>query len=444
MRIADLRLPVAGCTLGTGLSTFVPLPKRNRTLALGRKISSLNKEGPGAAIGGSWGSSSGLEFPRSSINAMPSPPPPGPSALASRHMRRGDHFHKKFIGALLRSAHWYFVLLLAFSFLAVPGFAVEPTTVLNGTSAVQAVDIIGMTVGDMDRSVEFFSKVLTFEKVSDVEVTGSNYERLKGLFGLRMRVVRMKLGGEFVELTEYLAPRGRAFPSDTRSNDHWFQHVAIIVSDMDKAYRTLRQHKVQHASSGPQRLPDWNKNAGGIQAFYFRDPDGHFLEILQFPEGKGDPKWQRKDRLFLGIDHTAIVVKDTEESLGFYRDLLGMKVVGESENYDTEQEHLNNVFGARLRITALRASSGPGIEFLEYLSPRDGRPMPVDAKANDIAHWQTRVFTQDIAATAQAATSRKSVFVSPGVVSLPDRNLGISKGFLVRDPDGHFVELAEK
>jgi catechol 2,3-dioxygenase-like lactoylglutathione lyase family enzyme len=348
----------------------------------------------------------------------------------------------------LKQASWLFLFVLVFSFPAIPGFSAEPasapTAALNGTAAVQAVDIIGMTVGDMDRSVEFFSNVLTFERVSDVEVTGSNYERLKGLFGLRMRVVRMKLGGESIELTEYLAPRGRAFPSDTRSNDHWFQHVAIIVSDMDKAYRTLRQHKVQHASSGPQRLPDWNKNAGGIQAFYFRDPDGHFLEILQFPEGKGDPKWQRKDQLFLGIDHTAIVVKDTEESLKFYRDTLGMRVVGESENYDTEQEHLNNVFGARLRITALRASSGPGIEFLEYLSPRDGRPIPLDGKANDIAHWQTRVLTQDAAAAAQAALNRKFGFVSPGAVSLPDRNLGISKGFLVRDPDGHVVELAER
>src|SRR5262245_42518814 len=295
-----------------------------------------------------------------------------------------------------------------------------PGTILNGTSAVEAVDVIGMTVGDMDRSVEFFSSVLSFEKVSDVEVTGSDYERLQGVFGLRMRVVRMKLGSVLLELAEYLAPRGRPFPSDTRSNDHWFQHVAIIVSDMDKAYRTLRQHKVQHASSGPQRLPDWNKNAGGIQAFYFRDPDGHFLEILQFPEGKGDPKWQRKDQLFLGIDHTAIVVKDTEESLKFYRDTLGMRVVGESENYDTEQEHLNNLFGARLRITALRATSGPGIEFLEYLSPRDGRPMPLDGKANDIAHWQTRVLTKDIGAAAQAARNRRIAFVSAGAVRLPD------------------------
>jgi catechol 2,3-dioxygenase-like lactoylglutathione lyase family enzyme len=347
-----------------------------------------------------------------------------------------------------KPTYWLLLSLLVISCLAVHGLSAEPApasaTLLNGTSAVQAVDAVGMTVADMDRSIEFFSNVLTFEKVSDVEVTGSDYERLQGLFGVRMRVVRMKLGNESIELTEYLAPRGRPFPSDTRSNDHWFQHVAIIVSDMDAAYRILRQHKVQHASSGPQRLPEWNKNAGGIQAFYFRDPDGHFLEILQFPGGKGESRWQRKDRLFLGIDHTAIVVNDTEESLKFYRDTLGFKVVGASENYDTEQEHLNNVFGARLRITALRTSSGPGIEFLEYLAPQDGRPMPVGAKANDIAHWQTRLLTQDVAAAAQATLNGKFALVSPGVISLPSKDLGISKGILVRDPDGHVIELAER
>ena len=219
---------------------------------------------------------------------------------------------------------------------------------------------MGMTVADMDRALEFFSNVLSFEKVSDVEVAGEAYEHLEGVFGLRMRVVRMRLGDETIELTEYLAPRGRPAPADSRSNDHWFQHVAIIVSDMDRAYQWLRQNKVEHASSGPQLLPDWNKNAGGIRAFYFKDPDGHVLEILQFPPGKGDPKWHRPtDKLFLGIDHTAIVVGDTDASLHFYRDLLGFKVVGESENYGTEQEHLNNVFGARLRITSLRPRLDP-------------------------------------------------------------------------------------
>src|ERR1043166_5868570 len=239
---------------------------------------------------------------------------------------------------------------------------------------VKSVDAVGMTVFDADRSVEFFSKVLTFEKVSDIEVAGSEYERLQGVFGARMRIVRMTLGDESIDLTEYVAPKGRPIPVDSRSNDQWFQHIAIVVSDMESAYQHLRAYKVQHTSTGPQRIPDWNKAAAGIKAFYFKDPDGHNLEIIYFPSGKGNPKWQQPNgRLFLGIDHTAIAVTDTDRSLQFYRDILGMKLAGESENYGTEQEHLNGVFGSRVRISGLRAQSGPGVEFLDYLTPRDGR-----------------------------------------------------------------------
>jgi catechol 2,3-dioxygenase-like lactoylglutathione lyase family enzyme len=325
------------------------------------------------------------------------------------------------------------------------GLLIQAAHPQQGKALVTAVDAIGMTVSDMDRSVDFYSKVLPFEKVSDVEVAGTEYEHLQGVFGLRMRVVRMKLGDEFIELTEYLTPKGKPIPVDSRSNDRWFQHIALIVSDMDKAYRWLRQNKVQHASTGPQRLPDWNKNAGGIWAFYFKDPDGHPLEILQFPSDKGNPKWHRKsDKLFLGIDHTAIVVGDTETSLKFYRDVLGMKMVGESENYGVEQEHLNNVFGARLRITAIRAESGPGIEFLEYLAPRDGRPYPTDVRPNDLVHWQTKLVTRDADASTRKLLSERSPFISSGVVSLTEHHLGFKKGLLVRDPDGHAMKLVEK
>jgi catechol 2,3-dioxygenase-like lactoylglutathione lyase family enzyme len=327
-----------------------------------------------------------------------------------------------------------------------------PSLKLEGSSAasVERVDAVGMTVSDMDRSIEFYSKILSFEKVSDVEVAGEDYEHLQGVFGLRMRVVRLRLGDEFIELTEYLAPKGRPIPVDSRSNDRWFQHVAIITSDMERAYGWLRQHKIEHASSGPQRLPDWNKNAGGIKAFYFKDPDEHVLEILQFPTGKGEPKWQRaaddtQARLFLGIDHTAIVVGDTEASLKFYRDVLGMRVAGESENYGTEQEHLNNVFGARLRITSMRApGGGPGIEFLEYLAPRNGRPIPEDQRANDLSHWQTRLLVARADAAAQSLLSRRYSFVSSGVISVDRRQFGFARSFLVRDPDGHVMQLVER
>jgi MIP family channel proteins len=306
-----------------------------------------------------------------------------------------------------------------------------------------AVGTVGMTVADLDRSVEFYSRVLGFEKVDEIEVMGPAFERLQGLFGLRMRVARLRLGEERIELTEYLAPStGRPIPADSRSHDRWFQHIAIVVSDMDAAYRWLRQHRVRHASPGPQRLPDWNPSAGGIQAFYFKDPDGHVLEVIAFPTGKGDPRWQRRDgRLFLGIDHTAVVVGDTEASLAFYRDALGLAVAGGSENHGVEQERLNNVFGARLRITTLRARSGPGIELLEYLAPADGRPLPADTRANDLVHWQTTVAVGDLGAAAAALRARRAPFVSPGVVTLPDAVLGFGRGITVRDPDGHVMRL---
>jgi catechol 2,3-dioxygenase-like lactoylglutathione lyase family enzyme len=214
---------------------------------------------------------------------------------------------------------------------------------------------------------------------------------------------------------------------------------------MDKAYLWLRQNKVEHASTGPQTLPEWNKNAGGIKAFYFKDPDHHALEILWFPPGKGDPKWhQSTQSLFLGIDHTAIVIDDTESSLRFYRDTLGLNAVGESENYGAEQEHLNNVFGVRLRITALRALSGPGVEFLEYLAPSDGRPYPADARTNDLISWQTN-FTASSALNAEARLlADRAAFVSPGAVSLSGSQTGFTQGLTVRDPDGHILRILQK
>ncbi len=315
---------------------------------------------------------------------------------------------------------------------------------VSATQGATSVESVGMTVSDMDRAVEFYS-ALTFQKISDVEVLGEEFEHLEGVFGARMRIVRMQLGNEYLDLTQYLAPPGRLIPVDSRSNDLWFQHIAIVVRDMDQAFDKLRALKVQFVSTGPQTLPPSIKAAAGIKAFYFRDPDQHNLEIIYFPPGKGDPRWQEKsDNLFLGIDHTAIGISSTDASLHFYRDLLGLRRAGESENFGTEQEHLNQVFGAHLRITGMRADSGPGVEFLDYLAPRDGRTRPADVHANDIVHWQTMIATDEIDLLAKKLRDAQVRFVSSGVVALPKEKVGFSKGALVSDPDGHNVLLIEK
>ena len=348
-----------------------------------------------------------------------------------------DHGEWRIVGARYRGTVNETASLFALFFLIFTSAA--------SAQLVKSVDAVGMTVSDMDRSIEFFSKVLSFEKISDVEVYGNEYEKLQGLFGLRMRVVRLELGAEKIELTRYLAPEGRPIPPDWRSYDHAFQHIAIVVSDMDKAYQQLRSYKVRHVSTAPQTLPASNKAAAGIRAFYFKDPDGHNLEIIYFPAGKGDPRWQNNSgKLYLGIDHTAIVVSNTQKSLQFYRGLLGFKLTGESMNYGTEQEHLNNVAGARLHISGLKASAGPGVEFLEYLTPRDGRPAPKDTLANDLWHWQTTLTTDDAARALQKARQIKPRLVSPALAALPGKSLGFRKGFLARDPDGHGLQIVEQ
>lgn len=321
-------------------------------------------------------------------------------------------------------------LALAFLFAAAPAGA-----------QVEEVVSIAMTVRDADRSAGFLADVLDFVRVSEVEAKGPEHSRLVGVFGARVRIVRMRLGSEAIDLVEYLSPAdGRPVPPDSRSHDGWFQHVAIVVSDMEAAYARLCEHDVAHVSPDPQRLPDWNPDAGGIEAFYFRDPDGHVLELIAFPEGKGDPRWHEPgDQLFLGIDHTAIAVDDTEASLAFYRDVLGLDVVGASENWGPEQERLNAVFGARLRITALRAPEGPGIELLEYLAPSDGRPMPRDTRTNDLWHWHTRLRVD--APDVLEDRLRGSAWVSPGFIDFHDSPLGFGRGLLLRDPDGHALLL---
>src|SRR5262249_56337573 len=113
--------------------------------------------------------------------------------------------------------------------------------------AATSVESVGMTVSDMDRAVEFYS-TLTFQKVSDVEVVGDEFEHLEGVFGARMRIVRMQLGTESLDLTQYLAPPGRPIPVDSRSNDLWFQHIAIVVRNMDEPFQRLPALQIQFLS----------------------------------------------------------------------------------------------------------------------------------------------------------------------------------------------------
>jgi catechol 2,3-dioxygenase-like lactoylglutathione lyase family enzyme len=300
-----------------------------------------------------------------------------------------------------------------------------------------------LTVSDLDRAVAFYEQALGFRKVGERTVTGRDFDYLTGIFGTRVRIARLQLGEEFVELEQYVAPAGLPIPVDSRSNDLWFQHFAVVVSDMEKAHEHVRGFGVPSISSAPQTIPESNRAAAGIKAYKFKDPDGHPLELLWFPPGKGRTKWQDKRQLFLGIDHSAITVGDTERSTGFWRDVIGLQVAGGSLNTGVTQEQLDNAFGAVVRITGLKPErdESPGLEFLQYLTPSGGRPAPIGQRPNDLVATRTVVEVDDLDGLTAKLQAAKAGFISPHPVSVP--GMPWRKGLMVYDPDGHAVLLVE-
>lgn len=332
--------------------------------------------------------------------------------------------------------HWLHTaaLILAVALILVAGSAL---------AAAREVKGFVLTVSDLDRSVSFFEQALGFRKIAERTTADRDFDYVTGVFGTRLRTATLQLGDERIELDQFLSPAGRPIPVDSRSNDLWFQHFAIVVSDMDKAFAHVSRFPIQAISSKPQTIPEWNKAAAGVKAFKFRDAEGHPLELLYLPPDKGNPKWQRKDALFLGIDHSAITVANTDRSSSFYRDLLGLRVLGGSLNSGETQEQLDNAFGAVVRVTGLRpdSASGPGLEFLQYLTPGGGRPAPVDLRPNDLVHVRTVIEVDDLDAVSARLQQANVSFISPAVVKV--RGQPYSRQLMVKDPDGHAVLLVQ-
>lgn len=299
----------------------------------------------------------------------------------------------------------------------------------------------------------FYQGQLGFEAGPSLTIEGAAYAELVGLPGSRLQLRQLRIGEETLELTEVLSlgpglRPGRGIPADSRSCDLWFQHLCLVTSNLDGALERLQpaleSGLARAVSRGPQTLPAWNKAAAGIRAFKFRDPDGHNLELLEFPTDKGDARWHGGSGL-LGIDHSAISISDTALSCRFYDDLLGLRLGGDGLNSGPTQDDLDNLEQTQVRITGHRCPRGPGIECLEYQPPNRGRPMPADLNPADLAHWQIRLQVDDLDPIATQLEACGGRLLSPGVVHLGDQGdaLGFSRALQVADPDGHRLQLVQ-
>lgn len=307
--------------------------------------------------------------------------------------------------------------------------------------------ILGLLVPveNSQRMSQFFCEVLDFEKVDEAHLESDVVERFYGLPDNEAIFTILRLGKEYVYLLESLKTKGLPYPTNMRSHDRIFQHMAIVVANMEEAHERLLKHGIRSISAAPQTIPEWNVDAAGIQAFYFHSPEGHPLELICFPMDKGHVRWHKKRCLFLGIDHTAITISNTENSLSFYEIILGLKKAGSTINYGITQEKLSGISDVKVKITGLRhhPEKEMGLEFLHYLFPLDGRAIPEGLNANDLVSISTVMEIESLASLKQNLARNKIPILSVGNFS--PRVLTISQNaLLLKDPDGHRILVVEK
>jgi catechol 2,3-dioxygenase-like lactoylglutathione lyase family enzyme len=296
---------------------------------------------------------------------------------------------------------------------------------------------ISRTVSDLARATAFYRDALGFCVTGETTLDGDAWSGLMGVAGARGASVTMRLGAQDLELVAF-DPRGEPYPPESGSADLWFQHIAIVVSDIGAAYSRLCGYSFTPISErGPQRLPPVS---GSVTAYKFRDPDGHPLELLQFPSGSGNAVWERKGSVFLGIDHSAIDVADIERSIDFYTCALGFSVATRTINSGAAQMRLDRRHEDLVDVVALQpATAGPPhLELLGYRKPAGHRIAP-HAKANDVCADRTVLQVDDLARLVDGLRAENIEFISPGIVALPcDRHAA-----LARDPTGHLLLLCQ-
>ncbi|WP_454883226.1 VOC family protein [Sphingomonas oryzagri] len=240
------------------------------------------------------------------------------------------------------------------------------------TARFTAILAFRLVTSEPERLADFYTG-LGFNRGEAKPIPGPEMALL-GLHGGGSRLP-LWLGGQRVEL-DHFEEAGRPYPSDVTGADTRFQHLALVTDDAAAAWsRASALGAMPISLAGPVTLP---ASSGGVIAVKFRDPEGHPLELLQFPRGS-----RSTSSGLLGIDHSAISVTDVDASLRFY-ERLGLSMRGRTLNRGPTQAALDGLAGAEVDVVPLMpAVAMPHLELLGYRTPVPRRAEPL--APNDVA-----------------------------------------------------------
>ena len=142
---------------------------------------------------------------------------------------------------------------------------------------VQRFSHICIAVSDIERSLDFYTRLFGFDVVFDVELEGESLEAVTSKEGAKGRMVGGLVGGTVIELLALGAPPGTG--SGTSATRTGYTNISLSVPDLDAAVA-----EVGALGFAVSRPP---VEIAGVKMFFVDDPDGTPIEVIEFP---GDAK----------------------------------------------------------------------------------------------------------------------------------------------------------
>src|SRR5262245_47045820 len=293
-------------------------------------------------------------------------------------------------------------------------------------------------VSDLDKAIEFYGNLLGLT-VPPAQTPGprpfSTDPAIRNMFGipsaqLRWVVARVpgpNLGVEMVEAKDI-----ERKPASPRPQDPGSMTLVLIVRDIDRAFAPLKGAGVPVVTPGGAPMTFGANKARGV---IVRDPDGHFVELLQpspLPETAAPPDVNIIDA------RVRITVADTEKTMQIYRDLFQFQPqIGSFGTIPLLD--LMGLKGAQVRLTTAQVpGSVLGMEFVEI---KGVDRSPIRPRIQDPGASRLQIRVKDLDLTIAKLKTSGSAVVSAGGV--PVTLQGGARAAIMPDPDGLYFVLIQ-
>jgi len=140
---------------------------------------------------------------------------------------------------------------------------------------------VGISVTDLERSIEFYRDRLGFQYLSRIHVAGEPSDTLLSLSGVDLHAAYLERDGLRIELLYYESPKSPAAERPRPMNEIGWTHLSLRVDDLAGLVAELRERGVRVVDTTRIDIP-----AFGAAAVMIEDPDGVKIELVQAP---GDP-----------------------------------------------------------------------------------------------------------------------------------------------------------